>query len=205
MSAHISEQAAGLAALPANDSDRVSAYEHASGCPPCRQALHEAEQLLAHLDAAPQPEPPSDAAMRRAWSAVASEMEGAESAKPVDRRSRLAAALALAASVMLVAFDARGHALALAIGVECFLIELGTAAIAVGVAARIIQRGADVGRAPAFAALAGWSAVVAQVYLHFRCPVAHETPHLLAFHLGGVLLATLLGGPLGARLSHGRA
>lgn len=203
MSGHIADDAAGLAGLPSDDADRRAAYEHAAGCPPCARALREAERLLVVLDGAPPPKPPSEAVLRRALDAVVAEMDGSERIEKAGStpRARFWVTLAVAVSALLALFDAKGHALAWAVGVECLLIEVGTAAVAVGVAALVIENRAGVGRAPVYAALAGWSAVVAQVYLHFRCPVGHEAAHLVAFHLGGVVLATLFGPPLGARVA----
>jgi len=57
--AHILESAAGLAALPLDDPERANAYAHARECAQCARALHQAERLLAMLDAVPQaPAPP---------------------------------------------------------------------------------------------------------------------------------------------------
>jgi hypothetical protein len=204
MSGHIADQAAGIASLPNDDPERTAAYDHASACPPCRRALHDAERLLSLLDAVPRPESPSEATMRRTWNAVVAEIDELEKRVGKEPRAmpgRWVAALAVAFSTFLVLFDAKGGALAWAVGVECLLIELGTAAVAVGVAARIAATSPDVGRAPSYAALAAWSAVVAQVYLHFRCPIGDQALHLVLFHLGGVLLAAILGGPFGARVA----
>jgi hypothetical protein len=206
MSDHIERDAPGLAGLPPGDAERLAAYEHATGCEPCRKALEEAEELLSLLDSVPAPKPPSEAVMRRTWNAVIAEMDEAGVRKPgaaaaADGRARRWAGPAVLASALFALFDVRGTAFAFHVGIECLLTELGTAAVAVGVAALIIESRAGVSRKPAFAALAAWSAVVAQVYLHFRCPVSHEAGHLLLFHLGGVILAALFGGPLGARLA----
>jgi hypothetical protein len=206
MTGHIADDAAGLASLPSDDADRRAAYDHAVACPPCARALREAERLLVVIDGAPPPKPPSEVVLRRALGAIVAEMDGAKGFDRIEKagskpRARFWATLAVAVSALFALFDARGHALAWAGGVECLLIEIGTAAIAVGVAALVIENRAGVGRAPAYAALAGWSAVVAQGYLHFRCPVGHEAAHLVAFHLGGVVLATLFGPPLGARVA----
>jgi hypothetical protein len=206
MSGHIADDAGGLASLPSDDADRRAAYDHAAACPPCARALREAERLLVVLDGAPPPKPPSEVVLRRALEAVVAEMDGAKGAERAEMagsrpRARFWPALAIAVSALFALFDAKGHGLAWAVGVECLLIEVGTAAVAVGVAALVIENRAGVGRAPAYAALAAWSAVVAQVYLHFRCPVGHEAAHLVVFHLGGVVLAMLFGPPLGARVA----
>jgi len=52
-SAHILENAPGLAALPPDDSERVAAYAHAHDCGQCARALHQGERLLAALDTVP--------------------------------------------------------------------------------------------------------------------------------------------------------
>jgi hypothetical protein len=51
--AHIREHAAGLAALPAGDPERVAAYAHARACADCAHALREGERLLAAFDNLP--------------------------------------------------------------------------------------------------------------------------------------------------------
>lgn len=206
MTGHIADRAPGLAALPQGDPDRTAAYEHAAACRDCAKALDEAERLLVLLDEAPAPPPPSDAVMRRALDAVVSEMRAAE--RGADRKADREqtwfpgwrAMIAVAASLLLLLVDARSGELAFAVGVECLLIELGTAAAAVGVAALVLENRSGRSRAATFGALAAWGAVVAQIYLHFRCPAAHGLPHLVAFHFLGVLLAAFFGGPFGARL-----
>ncbi len=65
---HIEENAAGLASLPADDPERVAAYDHARECPDCARLLGQAARMLAALDAlppAPVPPPPALRAVRQ--------------------------------------------------------------------------------------------------------------------------------------------
>ena len=65
--------AAGIAALPADDPDRAAFLAHAAGCPGCLRALHQAEAMLRLLDAAPPPAP-RPGALRRASQQIVSEL-----------------------------------------------------------------------------------------------------------------------------------
>jgi hypothetical protein len=101
---------------------------------------------------------------------------------------------AVAVSLLLVKIDAIGSAVAWKIGIECLLIELGAAAGPLA-AFRFV---ASERRGPAlYGAVGAWGAVMGQLYLHVRCPVAHEAPHLLAFHFGGVVVAAAIASLLG--------
>ena len=62
--AHIQESAVGLASLPPDHPERVSAFAHARDCPECALALRRAESLLAKLDAVPPAPAPPPRALR---------------------------------------------------------------------------------------------------------------------------------------------
>ena len=114
--------------------------------------------------------------------------------------STLLAAVGGAFAFALIAGESQG--LAPLIGLKCTAIELVAACVPFAVAA--LSRGAvprPVSPAPA-AALAAAAALAGQAALHLTCPVRHALPHLLAFHLAGVVLAAILGaGVLRARAS----
>lgn len=199
MSTHIDDRAAGLAALPVADPERVAAYAHANSCARCKDALDEAEQVIFLLAAAPSDGGPSPRALERAWAAVAAEMDADRAALParprvVPVRSLLAALVAIASSALLVEIDTVGHALAWRVGIECLVLELvaGAAPLALFRFVMPSQRGVLV-----YGALGAWGALAGQVYLRLHCPVAHEGAHLVLFHFGGVLLATALASMLG--------
>ena len=102
-----------------------------------------------------------------------------------------AAALGASLALALVASNATG--LLPAIGLQCLALELGCALAPFGLfaAARgAIRRPAS---PAATAALAAAAALAGQGALHLSCPVRGALPHLLAFHVGGVVLAALLG------------
>src|SRR5262249_10728867 len=71
---HIQARAAYLAALPAADSQRKLAFEHARNCPSCAAALAEGERVIAMIDALPPPPPPTEAALRRASEPILREL-----------------------------------------------------------------------------------------------------------------------------------
>jgi hypothetical protein len=97
--AEIARDAAGLAALPADDAERAAAYAHAAGCPGCRAALAKGQALSALLGALPAPEPPSPAVLAR----VERELR-AESARARTRVGRAAAAAVVVAIALLIVF-----------------------------------------------------------------------------------------------------
>ena len=80
--------------------------------------------------------------------------------------------------------------LAPAIGIKCTLLEIVAALVPWIVFLRFTQ--GLVGRGQG-AAMAAAGALAGQAALHLSCPVAHAEPHLLVFHLGGVILASALG------------
>jgi hypothetical protein len=100
---------------------------------------------------------------------------------------------ACAASAGLVLLSGAGTGLAPLLGIKCLAIEMFAATWPFGAA--VLSRGA-VPRpsAPgAAAALAAAGALAGQASLLLTCPARHAIPHLLAFHVGGVLLASVAG------------
>lgn len=100
-----------------------------------------------------------------------------------------AVGFAVGASFVLALVGAALPGLSPAIGLKCFLFELATATLPGAVAWRAGRRGekATIALAAAAGALAGMAA------LHVACPVHEERAHLVVFHVGGVVVAGLLG------------
>lgn len=214
MSAHIDRDAAGIAALPELDAERVAAFEHAASCAECAALLAEAENLLALIDSAPLPAP-SPQALQRTMNAVLAEFDAEDrvyaaarsrslaperpsvrpSVRPGDmkkpaRRGLAAAAAAVVVSALFALFDTHAGQLASSAGIDCGLKELVFAAGAVALGLAVAK-----GRWGALpvAALGAWGALAGQAYLRFQCPASHDAPHVFAFHFFGVLVAALIG------------
>lgn len=112
----------------------------------------------------------------------------------VSKQRRGLALAALVATSGLFA-HAAGSVAALepTIGAQCTLWEVVSAAIPWGVAALVARKGrAQFTRADMMTIAAG-GALASQAAQHLTCPVWHADAHLLTFHVGGVLLALLLG------------
>ena len=241
MTAHVASKAAFVAALPADDPERLEALEHAQGCKACATALAEGRALIAQIDALAPPPPPSARTLARVSSLIAADL-AAESesrrrpssaallalgvaaawalelaiAKRLDaatahvttslalvaaavfaalvssRRpvAALVACLTASAAVSIVTWTDGG--LSAAVGAKCVALELLAASIPWGIALWNGRReGAPL--APTRAgAIAGAGALAGHAALHLSCKVAHAGPHLFVFHVGGVLLASLL-------------
>jgi hypothetical protein len=109
------------------------------------------------------------------------------------------AASAVGASIAAVAASGRGGGLELATGIHCLALELSAAVVVAG-AAWFGVRGGGPGalpRALGGGAVAG--ALAADAALQITCAAHGEVPHLLAFHVGGVLLAAGVAAGLMAR------
>jgi anti-sigma factor RsiW len=103
----------------------------------------------------------------------------------------LTGVLAAAAAAL---WSGHGDALGFPTGVECLTVELVSAAVVAG-AAWLGARGgfpALVRRAQSTGAVAG--ALAADAALQITCPVHDALPHLLTFHLGGMLLVGVAAG-----------
>jgi hypothetical protein len=97
----------------------------------------------------------------------------------------VAAAAALAAALMAGA----SGGLAVTQGFECLAVELGSAVVVVG-AGWFALRGGTTAPAPqAMAASAAVGALAGDAALQVICAAHHAIPHLLAFHVGGLVVA----------------
>jgi len=240
---HICQQALALVALAHGEGELREAREHARACADCAQALHEAERLLALVDAELAPSPPSAETLLRAERAVQLELDrqpagtlraarvvaavatfsaGAALAGPlarhhphleassaalgagaamtaaalawlgVSRRAAGAAFAACAASLVVAALASGSLGLFAAVGVHCLALELFTAAwpLAALAAAGGLSSSTS---SWTTAALASAGALAGQAALNLTCPERSAAPHLLAFHVGGVVLAAVAG------------
>ncbi len=236
---HICQQALALVASARGEREMREAREHARTCAGCAQALHDAERMLALIDAEWAPSPPSAEALLRAGRAVELELDrqparslraarvaaavatisagaaltrhyhhlnassaalGAGAALTaaalawfgVGRRAASAAFAACAVSLVVAALSSASPGLFAAVGVHCLAIELFTAGwpLAALAAAGGLSSSTS---GWTTAALAAAGALAGQAALHLTCPERSATPHLLAFHLGGVVLAAVAG------------
>ena len=94
MSEHITHKAVFVAALPHDDPERVDAEAHARSCEPCARVLAESSALVARIDRAPAPPPPSADALRRVSAAIEAETARERAGRP---RSLLVATAVMAA------------------------------------------------------------------------------------------------------------
>ncbi len=108
----------------------------------------------------------------------------------VGRRTAGAAFAACAVSVVVAALASTSLGLFAAVGVHCLALELFTAALAALAAVGGLSSSTS---SWTTAALASAGALAGQAALHLTCPERSAAPHLLAFHLGGVLLAAAAG------------
>jgi hypothetical protein len=111
-------------------------------------------------------------------------------AAAAGRRPPVALALSAVAALVAVAISGAGGPLAPSVGAECLGTELASAGIVVG-AVWVALRS----RAAARLALAGTAAAGAlagDAALQLTCPAHTALPHLLAFHVGGVVLAAAI-------------
>jgi hypothetical protein len=240
---HIRQQALALVALARGERELKEAWEHARTCAGCAQALHQAERILALVDAELAPSPPSAEALLRAKRAVELELDrqparslraarvaaavatisaGAALAGPlarhhhhldassaalgagaamtaaalawlgVGRRAAGAAFAACVVSLVVAALASGSFGLFAAVGVHCLALEFFTAAwpLAALAAAGGLSSSTS---GWTTAALASAGALAGQAALHLTCPERSAAPHLLAFHVGGVMLAAVAG------------
>ncbi len=74
-------------------------------------------------------------------------------------------------------------------GVHCLATELASAAVVVGAVWLALRKGTTSPARSAIAAAAAAGALAGDAALQVTCGAQDEVPHLLAFHVGGVLLA----------------
>jgi hypothetical protein len=105
------------------------------------------------------------------------------------RRPLLAAAAAIVAAAAGAALLGHPGGLFLSSGLECLATELASAAAVVGAAWLALRGGTTSPAGSAMAAVAAAGALAGDAALQLACPARAAMPHLLAFHVGGVILA----------------
>jgi anti-sigma factor RsiW len=194
----MAERVTRLAEGALSPAERSACDTHLDGCPSCTALVAQHRRTVAALRSLPAP--PLPAPLREAILAGPARRQVRRAAW----RSTVRLALAAVGAALVAAFLA-GHqgTVELSSGLHCLLTELLWAG-GVGGAAWVAQR-RGAGGSPALlggGVLAG--ALLGDGYLHFRCGAASSLPHLLVFHVGGVLLVALVA--LGAAWPrHGRA
>jgi hypothetical protein len=189
MSDHIDPSLAlAWAALPAEDPERRTAWEHAQQCPTCRALIDEGMAMLRLIDAADAP-PAVDPTLKARIKAT------------VFARDRfrvhweLPLALVALVSLALALFDGHlGRPLAVGIGLHCLLYEAALGMLPGGAMFLLARRGLVELQPLRVGTLAAAFGLVGQLVLRVRCPVHDAAAHLLVFHCGGIAIATLLGG-----------
>lgn len=239
--------APGLAALRADDPERVAARAHAGDCADCARALREAERLQAVLGsgapARAHERAPSGAARailaelrrearRRArgsmvaagvavllflgfarvhsrsagdWAKVAALSALALLLAALARRRPLLVVGATALAALAAGLLPGGPRFADSPGVHCLATELASAALVVGAVWLAIRGGSTSPARAALAASAAAGALAGDAALQATCGAQGEVPHLLAFHVGGVLLAAAAAGLVAGAARRGAA
>jgi hypothetical protein len=109
------------------------------------------------------------------------------------RQRELAVGALIATSGLLVYVAQSVPGLEPGFGIHCTLYELTAAAIPWVVAIVAARRAGIALSRWNLSAVAAGGALASQAAQHITCPVHHADAHLLVFHLGGVMLAALLG------------
>lgn len=137
----------------------------------------------------------SDWALAAALWAVAVVLASTASRKPL-----LATALAVVAAVAAAAISGAPGPLAAALGLECLATELASAALVVGGVWLALRGGTTSPAQSAMAAAAAAGALAGNAALQVTCAAHTAFPHLLAFHVGGVVIAAAGASVLWRRL-----
>lgn len=111
----------------------------------------------------------------------------------IARLDALAAGATATLSGIFSALIGSGGMLSPAIGIKCVLIELVAASLPLATTAFLVVRGRAPNSPWRFSAAAAMGALAGHAGLHLTCPVHTASPHLFAFHTGGVLLAAMVG------------
>lgn len=108
------------------------------------------------------------------------------------KRASVTLFTSIAASAGFSLYAQAGEGMSTGIGVRCALFEVGVALAPLGAAAYLALSGGPRGALP-FAAVGAAGGLAGHAALHVHCPMHSAHPHLLAFHLGGVVVAALVG------------
>jgi hypothetical protein len=108
-------------------------------------------------------------------------------------RKELTVGVLIATSGLLVYVAQAVPGLEPGFGINCTMYELAAAAIPWVVAMGAARRWGIALDRWNLSAVAAGGALASQAAQHITCPVHHADTHLLVFHLGGVILAAMLG------------
>jgi hypothetical protein len=111
----------------------------------------------------------------------------------VRSRKELAVGALIATSGLLVYVAQAVPGLEPEFGIHCTMYELAAAAIPWVVAIGVARRCGVAMTRWNLSAVAAGGALASQAAQHVTCPVHHADAHLFVFHLGGVMLAAMLG------------
>lgn len=214
---HLTDDELAMLVLAPDVTPKLSAVQHIDDCAQCRervQGVQTTMRAVDTLDFRGVSQMPGLGALRNR---IEAELSGAAPKRehaaieepprvlwipPVRGIERVRAFLPVVVSLVLAWLAGKGSALEPAIGLRCAAVELGAAALMFG-AFVLVTRGA-LKRSPTLkravhdratilsASVAGTGALLGQVWLHQRCEALGEKPHLFVFHVGAVLLASVL-------------
>jgi hypothetical protein len=106
-----------------------------------------------------------------------------------SRKPLLTTALAVLAGVAAASISGAPGNLAALLGLECLATEVASAAIVVGAVWLALRGGTTSPPRPAIAAAAAAGALAGDAALQVTCSAHTALPHVMAFHVGGILIA----------------
>ena len=191
MSDHVAEEfALILVALDRDDPERVAAFAHAESCPACARLLEREASLLALVDG----QAVDVTVNPRLKARILASIDRMEQEPPAMRWEPLALAIGALLSIALALIDLRtreGQFPARA--PLCVMWQMLGALFSlagVGIWARSWALRSSPLR---LAVVSMGGALIGQLWLRIRCPTDDAPLHVLVFHMGGFLLATLIG------------
>ncbi len=125
-----------------------------------------------------------------AWAAVLGALAVALAAA-ARRKALLVITAAVVAAVTAAVAVGQTGPLAVDVGLHCLTTEIASAAVVVGAAWLAIRGGTTSPARSAVAAAAAAGALAGDAALQVTCAARNANPHLLAFHVGGVLLSVV--------------
>ncbi len=134
---------------------------------------------------------PADWAIAAALWALSVVLAASASRKPL-----LVTGLAVLAAVGATIISGAPGPLAAPLGLECLATEVGSAAIVVGAVWLALRGGTTSPPRSAIAAAAAAGALAGDAALQITCAAHTAVPHLLAFHVGGIVLAAAMASVL---------
>lgn len=110
-------------------------------------------------------------------------------AATASRKPLLVMGLAVLAAVVATIVSGAPGTLAASLGLECLATEVASAAVVVGAVWLALRGGTTSPPRSAIAAAAAAGALAGDAALQITCAAHPAVPHLLAFHVGGIVLA----------------